>query len=500
MLSSSNYTRAKLHDFLDPSFYMYLNPELEYLHNITRVEDAYAFYHKHKLPYNAANLTTKPEHVPDKNVFLKDFDYKVYSILYSSNIANDEYIADDVKLSIADDPERLAIIHYHRIGRGNYYFKQTSIESDFNPYLYKVVHGITREMTLPETYYDYLNKRMSNSNSVVIGNINELTYVIGSNITSRIDNLVINKSLIVKDHIHVEKNAFIRGNLHTSPEAMVEIDGGTLAITNDYGTIDTLFGGVGLDVGTAEIQFEASNVLTNVPTLHFKDADTIISSNLFVRQSGMFKDSVLIGDSLTIDMNYSMQCEKKIRVQSTDVMSDSRLKKNIRENKTTDCLDKIMKLNVKTFELIDSPSSKPTVGVIAQEVNTVFPNMVSQTEGFVPFEFVLRCKATDEHVLIVDFEPESKHIFIEEQIVVECVSTGFVFICKICTVVSNLIEVSFENETTTLLIGKDYNIIGRQEKDVMSVDYTQIFCNLLGAVQELNRKVDSLARHGEERV
>ena len=32
------------------------------------------------------------------------------------------------------------------------------------------------------------------------------------------------------------------------------------------------------------------------------------------------------------------------------------------------------------------------------------------------------------------------------------------------------------------------------QKGVMSVDYNQLFCTLLGAVQELNNKVDALRR------
>ena len=500
MLSSSNYTRANLHNFLDPSFYLYLNPELEHVENITKVEDAFSYYYENKLSYETSNLATMPAHVPDRNTFLQDFDANVYSIMYSSNILNDDYISDEVRASISNDQERLAIIHYHRVGRGNFDFTHTNVSLDFNPYLYKVMHGITREMTLSETYYDYLTKKLSDENPVVIGNMQELTYVIGSNVTARLDNLVVNDTLIVKKSISVEKDAHIRGNLVSSMDATIEVAGGTLAITNDYGTLfdESQYSSNDpkIDVGRSVIQYDPMNEhVGGSPALMFDNADCLITSNLFVKQNGIFKESILIGDNLTVDSSYSMQSEKKIRVEATDVLSDARLKQNIQSNDIAECLDKIMRTNVFTFEMIRDQTSTPKVGVIAQEVNALFPNMVSQSEELVPFESVIECTAIDESALAVHSGVEQTKLCVGDEVALRAVFTEELYSAKISAIVDDSIRLEFLDPSVGALIKHEpYRLLGKKEKGVMSVDYNQLFCTLLGAVQELNNKVDALRR------
>ena len=158
-MSSTDLLRHNLQDSLDADFFLYLTPELTVEHNITTVEKAYEYYITNVLPYDLSDISTMPQFIPDRNVFLENFDYRVYSKFYSSNISNDNYIVDTVRDTLLDDPERLAIIHYHRVGRGNYFFRNINIDSNFNPELYKIAHNITTDMTQAEAYYDYLDRK-----------------------------------------------------------------------------------------------------------------------------------------------------------------------------------------------------------------------------------------------------------------------------------------------------------------------------------------------------
>jgi chromosomal replication initiation ATPase DnaA len=59
--------------------------------------------------------------------------------------------------------------------------------------------------------------------------------------------------------------------------------------------------------------------------------------------------------------------------------SDRRIKKNI--NQLENCLDKITNIRGYTFERIDLDSSKTFIGLIAQEIEVPFPELVTELDG-----------------------------------------------------------------------------------------------------------------------
>lgn len=496
MITSSNLARANLQNVLDTPFYIYLNPELEHVHNITSVEDAYMYYLKNRVPYDAPNLVTNPAHVPDRNEFLRNFDHTVYYTMYSSNINEDDYIADDVRESISNDVERLSVIHYHRVGRGDYNYRFTSVDPNFNPYMYKVMHGITREMTLPEVYNDYLTRKYVDTQPVVIGDINELTFFIASNISGSMDNLVINNNLVVKETATVEKNANIKGNLQLAPDATITIDGGTLMISDDFATIPTQdhFVSSNLILGESSMRYvNAATAPGDNPGLILDRADMVVNSNLFVKQNGVFQNSVLIGEDLFHDDVYSMQCEKKIRVEGTDVLSDHRLKKNVVAADTAKCLEDTMRLVVKRFDLTKhgNTTTAPITGLIAQDVEPILPETVSAIKGTVPLPVSVTGLATNPSVLTIQEGAEDEEDLVRmgigqgTSIQVKRVSTSHVQKCVVEKVTFPSIhlhgKVGLETNGT-------YNVEEVLVDDLRSIDYTQLFCTLLGAVQEIAKE------------
>lgn len=479
-MSSTDLLRHNLQDSLDADFFLYLTPELTVEHNITTVEKAYEYYITNVLPYDLSDISTMPQFVPDRNVFLENFDYRVYSKFYSSNISNDNYIVDTVRDTLLDDPERLAIIHYHRVGRGNYFFRNINIDSNFNPELYKIAHNITTDMTQAEAYYDYLDRKNSGNYPIVIANIDDLAYHIACNLTVSVDNMVVDDTLTVKENMVIHKNAYILGNMVTDSTGL-EINGGTIMVDNTFGNTDYLF----------------SQGRLSSNALEFGNSRIIYSSNeddvkLQVEGANFsVNTSVMIGDSLVHNPDYSLQTEKKIKVQANEVLSDARLKTNIDTLDTKECLDKISKLSVKLFDMISmngESDNKRIAGVLAKETKEVIPHIVSSGEGFVPVinDNTYIALTSNSLIMVSDRTDVDTNLNLEDTYILWNEFTKKATIpVKATSIHNNKITL----DKYALNPSHRYRVVRRSEPDVMSVDYTQLFCYLIGAVQELKTKL-----------
>ena len=170
-MSASSFLNPYYYDNLDPDFYMYLTPEMEFYENVNTVEKAYEYYLNNGKPW-----------VPIRSEFLESFNYNVYYKFYSSNILYDNYIEDVVREEIKEDVERLSIIHYRRVGDSNPLFQNYRISEDFNPYLYRVMHNVRADIPNEKLYFDYLERRETGTDNIVVGNVDELTFHIASNL------------------------------------------------------------------------------------------------------------------------------------------------------------------------------------------------------------------------------------------------------------------------------------------------------------------------------
>lgn len=518
MMTDSNLYNSI--DSIDSSFFLYLTPEFKEDYGIYSVEKAYEFYQTFNLPF-AENLPTVIDLIPERNIFLENFDYNIYYHFYNSNIVHDDYISDDVRDSISNDIERLSIIHYHRIGRGLFSFNKTSIDSNFNPYLYKVAHNITREMTHDETYYDYLKKIESPNNNIVIGSIHDLSYYINCNLTISVDNLIVDDTLIVKENIIIHKNAIINGNVVTDGQGM-EINGGTIQIDNQYGNISKMFeegrfSHDSMKFGDSEITFVKGDLETNTSNILYVSGanfhvntniilssnlhvfgDTILNgllnvegdtelsgsldirSNLYVENLCKFDRSIIIGKNILLDTNYSLQTEKKIRVEGTDTLSDKRIKKNINCVNRIESLKKIMDVNLKEYNLINDKEKNKTVGVLAQEIKEVFPNIVTSTIGYIPHSKDLLAINNNS------FEIQDEiNLYKDDFLMIKDTVTDKIYNCQIIKINNDRIYI----DEKTLLPHRLYNVFKKVD-NLLSVDYTQLFTHLIGAVQQINIKLE----------
>jgi hypothetical protein len=462
------------YDNLDPDFYMYLNPELRVDHSITTVEQAYQHY---------SQLTVKP-HVPNRRELLDQFNHKVYYHFYNSNILQDDYIVDEVRSNLVEDIERLTVIHYFRHG-DQFQFRHHAIDSNFNPYLYKVMHKITADLTDEELYFDYLDRKDSGEEAVVVGNINELTFHVACNLTLAIDNLVVDDTLTVKENLVVQKDAYILGNLGTDSTGII-VEGGSVVVDDRYGRTDRIFMynrlssnslALGDQLILATTDSSACNVLQISGGNMNVAQDLVVNSNLFVEQSA------IIGSGLTVDPAYSLQTEKNIMVNGTETTSDKRLKTDIIDVDGDRCVEMIRNIKIKEYHRVNDARNKKQVGVIAQEVVEQIPNIVSTKVSFLPM-FMKPSLALSENRLsaigTTEIEVNDTLLLIDQNKKKHYVN------------VDHVDDKHIQILSKSLQKGQTYTIYGKEVNDSMSVDYTQLFCYLLAAVQTLIKKHETI--------
>jgi hypothetical protein len=463
MTSSQPLYTNKSYNTLDPDFYMYITPEFEFSCNLTTVEQVYQYYIDNK------SITTLNREQLINN---HNFNHEVYYRLYSSNILNDTtYIEDSVRSQVLPDTERLSIIHWDRYGIHNLNFQTVNIDSNFNPFLYRTMHQITGDYTPENLYFDYLDRKEAGLENVVVGNINELTYHIRCNVTFGLDKLYVDEDVNIREDLVVHRNAYILGNLAANANG-ISVNGGTIEVDNRFGDIKNLFDYTyltsnSLNIGDFSIQ---SNLVNSDHFLQFKGGNINIENSLLV------DDSVLIGSGLTFDDSFSLQTQKNIKVAGTVTSSDKRSKENINLTNSKECLEKIKQVKISEFNFKNKTESVVSSGVIAQEIKQIFPNIVNETVSFLP-------------TIMKYFTPTSKNTIVLESI--EDINIGDTLLIKdknnkhIYTKVIDVDNMKIKLNIDELNINEQYLLFGKEIKDSLSVDYTQLFCYLLSAVQEL---------------
>ena len=198
------------------------------------------------------------------------------------------------------------------------------------------------------------------------------------------------------------------------------------------------------------------------------NGDVKINSNLFIQ------DAVLIGEGLIYSDSYSLQTSKKIKVGSIDYTSDERFKTNISDINGNECLDKIKQVEIKEFNFKENDSEKK-VGVIAQKIKSIFPNIVTESYTFLPI-INKTVKA-----LSADTLSQTECDLMVDDIILIKDDNNNKFYTKILDITNNHIQI----EKNDLNIFENYLIYGKEINDGMSVDYTQLFCYMLKAFQEL---------------
>ena len=89
-------------------------------------------------------------------------------------------------------------------------------------------------------------------------------------------------------------------------------------------------------------------------------------------------------------------------ISGTDYISDERFKTNINDINGEECLEKIKQVEIKEFNLQDDSEKK--VGVIAQQMKSIFPNIVSESYTFLPVINTNAVALSSDTLAKVDYE------------------------------------------------------------------------------------------------
>jgi hypothetical protein len=183
-------------------------------------------------------------------------------------------------------------------------------------------------------------------------------------------------------------------------------------------------------------------------------------------------------DGDEIEYDYSIYTYGDIRVNNTVYASDKRIKENIMSLDTIEITDKFMKLKVQKYNKIDKPGIED-IGLIAQDVKTLFPECVSENIDYIPnIKKNVKCVATDTF----DFDEniEIYELIVGDVIKIKCQQYTY------HTTVKEILDTGIKVEDT-FTINEIYFIYGKLVNDLMSINYNKLFCYMLHVFQETTK-------------
>jgi hypothetical protein len=184
----------------------------------------------------------------------------------------------------------------------------------------------------------------------------------------------------------------------------------------------------------------------------------------------------------------SILTEGRVVCKSLNAFSDARIKTNLRPSKRSDALKLLNQLKVTDYQLKDSLAHGPQYhqGFVAQEVERVFPQAVSQRSDFIPDIYSLAEEtAVDQGVLTARLQ--DPHNLAEGDMVRLITETEGVKEVPV-TVVD---ERTFAVKDWTASPGKLF-VHGRKVDDFRTLDYQQIFSLGISGIQQLSIEVSEL--------
>ena len=252
---------------------------------------------------------------------------------------------------------------------------------------------------------------------------------------------------------------------------------GQLSINSTDSDI-TLTPGSGYRTQTNGLFYANSYKLTNVPQgnhIH----ERYVSSGYAIRRN-------------STNYNLSIYATHGVRAHEFVIASDKRIKKDFSLSDGQEDLLTLSKIEVTDYRHIDAPSQgkETKKGVIAQQVNTVFPEAISRGTDFIPNVF--------EMPIALSLENGSLNVRLSKNHDFELGNKIRVGTTKGDqeVLVSSIIspqEFSIDNWQGSA--NKDELFVyGKEVDDFNTVDYDRIFTLNVSATQELARQVEALQR------
>ncbi len=175
---------------------------------------------------------------------------------------------------------------------------------------------------------------------------------------------------------------------------------------------------------------------------------------------------------------YSIIGSYRVKAAAYDVDSDRRIKTVVRESDGRSDLATLLKIKITDFTFKDTVAkgSRPEKKVIAQQVEEVFPQVVSKSTGVVPDIFQKATVSEGWVKLATDLKVGERVRLMADQ------ADG----------VHEVLEVEGDRFRTAFKPTSDHLFVyGREVKDFRSVDYEAIAMLNVSATQEIKREKDA---------
>jgi hypothetical protein len=196
-------------------------------------------------------------------------------------------------------------------------------------------------------------------------------------------------------------------------------------------------------------------------------------------------------DGFGFYVNGRLEITQYAQAVSFNATSDARVKKDFRKSIGSDDLTSLMKIEVTDYRYIDQAlnhAEMPVKGLIAQQVETIYPQAVTKSNGFLPniLENAVSVAYHDKDVAIQLAKPHD--LVAGDRVRLQYDGNH-----------SDLTVVQVQNNHNFTLEGWDSEsrpgnifVYGKEISDFRTVDYDRIFTMNVSATQELARQLDAL--------
>ncbi len=210
----------------------------------------------------------------------------------------------------------------------------------------------------------------------------------------------------------------------------------------------------------------------------------------------MFTNSATLDQCTVLKNPFSVLSEGPIAAPQFMAISDVRVKQDLEIANPSEDYTKIQQLQIKNYKYRDSHlhGDQTRKGLIAQEVEKIFPQAVTHHQDFIP-DFYAKAKS-------IVFDKEAKTLLVNLDKEYDCeigdvikVATGTKeVIAKVSEVLDNksFVLENWAEETTQLFV------IGKRVDDFRTVDYDQVAMLGISAMKELGNKVERLEKLEKE--
>jgi hypothetical protein len=209
-----------------------------------------------------------------------------------------------------------------------------------------------------------------------------------------------------------------------------------------------------------------------------------------------YNSSTTGNSSVTATNPWSIICTERIKASEFDAFSDRRIKKDLRLSNNTGDLSTLLQLRVTDYKHIDEVTKGTAFkkGFIAQEVETVFPEAVSQSTEFVPDVFANAMSSRlDGKNLTINMD--KKHLLAVGDLVRLVGEKGEKRLTVSAVTSENTFTVAEWDEANA---PEWIFVFGKQVKYFRTVDYDRIHTLNVSATQELARQVEALQKENRE--